>query len=270
MRCGGIRHVVPLLLVLVPLRLCAAAPAPDDEAAWRGGAALEYTYRHGARGRETQSHAAASLAPDLWLDLGTSGGYIGLTGDLAAAGRGRWGEWDEYAPYLGYGDRLGGDSPFAVDFDLSYSYLFYPRVKGALGDRDSHEAALSLSLPNLLPAGEGVSVTPYAGLYVDRAAAARRRPFDDQGELAVGVSVDWEGEGRRPPLSFSADADYNDGAAAGTRGGWSYATAAVAAALSWGELEIAPSLHYQRCWNDTLDRGSGWWLGLKVSRDLTW
>jgi hypothetical protein len=225
---------------------------------------LGYAQKYMSFGRDL-NQGDATLHPEISAEWPDSGLSAGVWGAFAAESRATWREWDEYDFYLGYGGNLFNGQPYALDYQLTYTFLYYPRIKAASGNRDSHQFALTLSLPELLPGGDKLHFAPYAGLYYDRGVAPRARAGIDETVFRLGLDAFFA---ETPDSGYNAFVEtyYNDGQREGEEPGWSHLLGGLLYHLDWGDCRLTPGMYYQWSWEPTLNPEHDFWVSFQISR----
>lgn len=225
-------------------------------------ARIDYVSKYMWRGFDVLNGTPA-IQPSLTLNLGRTGYYIGIWSSIAL--HKEWGKWNELDFYIGHYRSLWEKDWYALDIDILYTYVYYPRQDR---NQDTHEIALALKFPKVIPAIGPSNLVPYSTLYYGRSVTGHA----DDGlwiklgtsyELPVPAVLPWQ---EKQTLTMYVETFYNDGAqAAEVDPGWSHLETGVTSTFKWREIGFTPGFHYQWSWKDTVNKKNEFWFTFSVS-----
>ena len=253
------------IVILIAGILCSASSACADDN-WAGKlsleAEIEYAQKYMWRGFDLQEDDPA-LQPSLTLYFGDTGFYAGIWGNIAFDEE--WHEWDEIDYYGGYYHSLCKDSWYAVDWDISYAYYYFPRYPG---DVDTYTIALELEFPKLITLLNISGLVPYGAVYYGDSVEGES---NDGLWIKLGVKYDlpippiltWQKE---QALSIYMETFHNDGAqTAMVNPGWSHLATGISTTFKWHGFGFTPGINYQWSREETVNNENDFWYTLKLS-----
>lgn len=225
-------------------------------------AKIDYVQKYMWRGFDALNGDPA-IQPSFTLDFGRTGYYVGIWGSFALDEK--WRKWDELDFYAGYYNSLWKKDWYALDIDISYTYVCYPRQDR---NQDTHEIALALKFPNVIPPIGPSNLVPYSTFYYGRSVTGNA----DDGlwiklgtyyELPVPAVLPWQ---EKQTLTTYVETFHNDGAqAAKVDPGWSHLVTGITSTFRWRGIGFTPGIHYQWSWEDTVNKKNEFWFTFSVS-----
>jgi len=223
---------------------------------------MDYVSKYMWRGFDVL-HGTPAVQPSLTLYPGRTGYYLCIWSSIAL--QEKWRDWDELDFSVGYYDSLWEKDGYALDMDICYTYFYFPRLAR---DQDTHEIALTLKLPNVIPPLGPTHWVPYSAFYYGRSVRGAPQAglwikLGTSVELPVPAVLPWQ---EKQNLTIYAETFYNDGGqAAHVHPGWSHLATGINTTFKWQGLNFTPGIHYQWSWEETVNEKNEFWYTLSVA-----
>lgn len=225
-------------------------------------ARIDYAEKYMWRGFDLQDGDPA-LQPSLTLDFGDTGLYSGTWGNYATDAE--WHQWDEIDVFIGYYHTFWEQERHALEVDVYYTYFYFPRQAREL---DTHEVALELKFPQIIPGIGSSGLVPYASLYYGRSVTG---DADDGLWIKLGMDYDLPIPAalaiqKGQNLNIYVETFHNDGAQGfEVAPGWSHVATGMSTTFKYHGIDFTPSINYQWTWEDTVNEEDEFWFTFSIS-----
>jgi uncharacterized protein (TIGR02001 family) len=252
------------LYFVIGIILFSAKAYPDDQKRKPSiSSKITYAQKYMWRGFDLQKGAPA-VQPEIVMNLGGTGPYFGIWGNYAMDGQ--WHAWDEMDFYVGYLFTLNADKYYVMEMDASYTYYYFPNQHR---DEDSHEVALSLKLPKLIPQIGKASLVPRLTSYYGWSP----KGYDT---FWLKLGADYEIpihpllKQKEQTLALYVETFYNDGYRPfEVSRGWGHVAAGLKTTFEWQGIGFIPSVNYQRTLKSSVNEHKNvFWYTFGISYEL--
>lgn len=206
------------------------------------------------------NHGDPAFQPSINFDLFQTGLSFNLWGSFGLK-RGNQ-DANEVDYTLSYGRSLFSEESWQVDFGLKLVYFQYPHDTSD----DTLEAGLSLSMPNLIPLGDGALVPGWSINYdwPSRSGGPERGWYQN---FSLTYDVEFQAGGEEIPLSLMGLVGHTDGIF-GVESGFSHIEFRVTSGFEIGDWAFAPFAAAQLSIEDTVNPDDEFWAGVTISYDF--
>lgn len=223
---------------------------------------MDYVGKYMWRGFDLLDNDPAIQA-NLNLSFGSTGFYMGTWGNYALDAE--WRKWDEIDFYAGYNHSFWEKDWNAVDMDITYTYFYFPRQIRYI---DTHEIAVALKYPRIIPPLGSSHLAPYTTLYHGRSVLG-----DPKEGLWIKLGLGWDipipaalPDQKKQSLNIYVETFHNDGAQGlNVHPGWSHLATGMSTILQVLGFDFTPAINYQWSWEDTVNKENEFWFTVGIS-----
>jgi hypothetical protein len=255
-----VRRVIVFVLAVTYLLPNVVFPSDENDKRVSFSAKMTFAQKYIWRGIDFQDDDPA-IQPEVVLDFGGSGAYLGLWGNYALDAA--WHKWDEIDIFTGYYFSLWEGRLSELNVDLSYTYFYFPRQDS---DENSHEVALALRLPSLFHATETICLVPYTTFYYGWSPKGFNTFWNKLGiDCTIPVYALLPSQ-KEQFLNVYLETFYNDGYKPfETKSGFGHIAVGLHTTFEWHGINMTPNINYQWTLEDTINREDEFWYTFTLS-----